>query len=335
MNLRNRRALKDAADQSLRQASYDPRKIILIHAGAALGLTLLLTIVNFVLDNQIDSTGGLSGLGVRSVLSTIQSVLKFSVFAVLPFWDMGYIYSVMKIARNVETSPTDLLQGFRRFGAVLRWLLLRGLIFFAIAIGCLYLSNQIFILTPLSNPVIELLEPYLDTSLTIQTAPVFDDATVAAMMDAFMPMVIIFAVLYLLVAIPLVYKYRLSGYALMDLPERGALAALRNSRAMMRHNCVALFRLDLSFWWYYLLQAILSLIAYGDVILNLLGFQLPWGAQVSFFVFYVLFLIGQLVVFFFFRNKVEVTYVNAYDTLHEPVYHRPDPVPPYQQPWQN
>ena len=329
MTLRDRRALKNAADRSLTAHPQDSRKLVLIYAGAAMALALLTTLLDFLLQHYIDNTGGLSGIGLRSVLSTVRTVLQIVQAIVLPFWEMGYLYCAMKMAREESQTPSMLLEGFRKWGPILRWYLLRGAIFTALAIACFYLSMQIFIISPFATSLVELLEPYLET-IAAGSMPELDAATTSAIMQAYIPMLGIFAVIYLAVAIPVSYTYRLSGYALLDVPKRGALVALRNSRQMMRGNRFALFKLDLSFWWYYVLQALLALLAYGDVILPLVGIDLPWSETASFFIFYVLFHLCQLALFVLVRNRVETTYVHAYDTLHEPVQPE-EPAP--QQPW--
>jgi hypothetical protein len=79
-----------------------------------------------------------------------------------------------------------------------------------------------------------------------------------------------------------------------------------------------MFRLDLSFWWYYLLHALLVAICYGDQLLPVLGIQLPWSKNVGFFLFYVVSLLCQLALYVAARNKVEATYVLAYDALRTP-----------------
>ena len=61
---------KNAAEQVA--ACENSNKIVLIYAGAVTILALLVTVVNYVLKLQINQTTGLSGMGLRSVLSTIQ-----------------------------------------------------------------------------------------------------------------------------------------------------------------------------------------------------------------------------------------------------------------------
>ena len=128
MTIKDRSALKAAADQSLANASCDPKKLILIHSGALLALTLLLTVVDYLLEKGIGTTGGLSGMGLRSVLETVQTTLYVAQAVVLPFWQIGYVFVTMKLARGEQTGMTGLLEGFRRFGPVLRLQILTGIV---------------------------------------------------------------------------------------------------------------------------------------------------------------------------------------------------------------
>ena len=95
----------------------------------------------------------------------------------------------------------------------------------------------------------------------------------------------------------------------------GALMALRESKKMMRGNRLQLLKLDLSLWWYYLATAAATVVCYGDVLLPMLGVQLPVSETVSFFGFYALYLAVSFMILFFLRNRVEVTYALAYDAV--------------------
>lgn len=332
MDIRNHRQLKKEARRSLAMASHDPRALVLIHTGVTIVLSLLITGMDFVLENQIGSTGGLSGMGMRSVLSTIQSVLRIAEYVLLPFWQFGYTFTVLKLARVQRTEPQTLLTGFRHFGPVIRITLLQMLLYCAIALAVFYLSVMIFMYTPWALPLYEAMEPLMDSSTLLNEQIVLDEAAAAALMDAYVPIFAIFGCIYLVVITPIYYGLRMSAFCLMDAPEKGAFAAMRESRAMMRGNCFRLFRLDLSFWWYCLLHGLLLVVCYGDMLLPLLGIALPWSGTVSFFVFYILSMVIQLVLYVLVKNQVEVTYALAYESLRRPPQ-EPAQVQTGDQPW--
>ncbi len=326
MDIQNRKELKAAADRSLASAAYDPKKLVLLYTSVTLLFSLLISALDFLLGDQIAGTGGLGGMGLRSVLSTAQSVLRLANTVVLPFWEIGYIFAVLRWSRSEPAAPKHLLEGFRRWGPFLRLTLLQAAIYVGIAIVCLYLAMQIFLVTPFAAPLYEI-------AGTLTTETVLDAATQYAIMDAYMPMLGMFLVIYLVAAIPFMYQYRMASYALLDDPNGRALAALRTSRHMMRGNRFSLFRLDLSFWWFYGLQFLLMVVCYGDLLLPLVGVTLPFSETVSFFLFYCLSLILQLALYVWARNKLETTYAHAYGALkNEPIVES-QPVVPKNQPW--
>jgi len=80
-----------------------------------------------------------------------------------------------------------------------------------------------------------------------------------------------------------------------------------------------LVRLDLSYWWFYLLCFLTTSLGYGDMLLSGLGITLPMNANVAFFLFYVVSLLAQFAVLYFHGNRVYATYAVFYDALRHPV----------------
>lgn len=318
MDLLDRRGLKNAAGEALSQSPGNPKRIILIHTAVSLGIMLLVVVLDFILSKQIDNTVGLSGLGTRSVLTTIQSLLQMVQVAVLPFWEIGYLFAVKKMAIRKPAEPDDLLEGFRHFGPFFRAILLKSLIFVIIGFICTYVATQIFVLTPWAAPMMDAMAPVLSDPTLMESAAgeeALMQAMDQAMDDAMIPLLIITGILMLIAYVPLSYRLRLINYSLLEHPEEGALWAFRRSFRLMRGNCLEFFLLDVSFWWYYLLQLLVNAICYGDLLLSFVGINLPWSEDVSFFLFYIPALAGQFVLYFLARNQVEVTYVTAYHVL--------------------
>lgn len=336
MDIRNRSALKQAARQALSAAPYDPRKLILIHTGITAVLALLIAVLDFFLQNQIGNTAGLGGMGARSVLSTMQSVLTLVQVIALPFWQLGYQFATIRMARQQPAGPQTLLEGFRRFGALVRSALLQGLIYAAIGFISYYLCFQIYLMTPLAVPLYDLLLPMTQDTTILTTGLVLDEATMFAMLDAMLPALILWLVVFELLSLVAYYQLRMMNYLMLDDPGMGAFAALRTSRAMTRGSRNSLFKLDLSFWWFYALEFLLAVIAYGDVLLSLLGVTLPFSGTVGYFLFYILYLVGQLVLYLWCKNPVQVTYALAYDTLRQTPKEEPPSTPaPVTHPWKD
>ena len=313
MNIRNISSMKQTAAQRLDQANQH-RQIALIYAGITVGASALVTLANFLLDLRIDQTGGLANMGTRTILSTISTMLPLVLSAFLMCLDVGYIGAMLRISRGQYASPDSLRIGFDRFWTLLRYTIIQGAIFIGLMILSVYLAVQIFLLTPLAKPVMELLAPLAQAGpidpVALVDSPIYDE-----LIRNLIPVLVISGIVYLVLAIPVAYQYRMSYYVILDKPGRGALAAMRESKKMMRRNRFNLFRVDLSFWWFHGLCLLASLVCYGDSLLPMIGINLPFPETVSYFVFYFLYLAAQFGIYFYLRNQVEVTYALAYESL--------------------
>ena len=316
MNIRSRAELKTFAAQRLTQAPSEKR-IVMIYTAIAAGVSLLNLILSYVLGLAIDQTGGLSQMTNRAMLSTLREVLPLVASMVLTCLEVGYLSTMLRIARGQYASPNGLRLGFDRFWVLLRSTVLQGLVYSGIGILCLYASVYLFLLTPLSNAAMDILMPLVSdtTILSANAGLVLDDATYFHLLDSMTPMVLLFAAVFSLAALPVMYGYRMVNFILIDKPGYGARKALRESRRIMKHNRVSLFKLDLSLWWYYLSLLLITFVGYGDQLLYLAGIELPISADVGYFLFYILYVAQQFVLFYFLRNRVEVTYALAYDAI--------------------
>lgn len=309
MTMPSARSLKQSAKAALSAASFEPRKLALLHTGAAAAFSALLTLLNFILSRQMDSAVGLSGLGLRAILSTAQSVLSIAAFAVIPFWEMGFTAAGLRLSRCEPAAPGTLLEGFRRWGSVLRLTLLRFAVYMAIMLFCLQLSTVIYTVTPFSTPLMETLLSVMESGTAL------DKTALQSLIPAMLPLYGILAVITCIVLIPVHYRLRMAEYFLLDMEKPAALPALLGSWKHMRRNRLALFRLDLSLWWYYGGMILSSIVGYGDVLLDALGVTLPVSADAAFFLFYILHILCQLAIAWLVGSQVSTTYAAAYDSL--------------------
>ena len=335
MTIRDRDAIFHTAGQRLDSNRAQAQRVLLFFLAITTALTVAVSLISVLLSDRISETGGLRNMGLRSVLSTGQNVLPLIQSAVLLGLQMGYTTMCLHISRGESIPGDTLLGGFRRFFPLLISQLLLGLIYTGTAFMSIYAGTYLFMLLPASDRFYEILSPVLNSATVLSDAAVLDEATLAAAVQAMVPMLGISAALFLLVFIPMHYRYRMVIYRLIDQPRPRALAALRESRFMMRRNRLALFRLDLRLWWYYLLQVLMVVVLYGDTLLALLGIFLPMSGTAAYFLFMGLSLALQWVVSWFFMNRVEVTYALAYDALLPKEQEvQPSPQPPA-VPWQN
>ncbi len=307
--------LRLEADAVLQNAAYSPKKLVLLHTAVSLGVALLITVLNFILSRQIAGTGGLAGLGARSVLSTIQSVLEFASMVAMPFWEIGLVFAMLCWIKGEPAQPVSLLQGFRRVGQVLLLNFARGLLFMALAMGVLNFCLILFLVTPLSGSAQQLMEQLMQGGMTQQQMEELMSSAdfVFASTKAILPLAVIFGALFAAVAVPLFYRLRFAEFSVMD--GTGGLVALIHSLRMTKKNCLQLVKLDLSFWWYYLLQLLCLGLCYGDLIMPALNIQLPFSEDTAFFLFFLLGTACQCLLFWQLRGKVLATYGVAYRAL--------------------
>lgn len=313
MDIRDRKQLKRSAAESLQEAAYSPKKLILLHTGIALSLSLIVTVINFILNRQIDATVGLSGIGLRSLLTTAQSVLSMANSILLPFWEFGIIFAAVAWARKQDAHPNSLTEGFRRFGPVLRLTLLKAIILFAVIMLCTQIAMLIFMVTPLSGNTLQIMESLPAEGITEEMLA--DEALLNSLMDSLLPMYLVLGGVLLAIILPVLYYLRMADYLIMDMEQPKALPALIASVRMMRYNCISLFKLDLSFWWYNALGLLSMALCYGDLWLPLLGISLPVNQDVALFLFYGIHVLFQLVLAWFAGSYIQTTYANAYEAL--------------------
>ena len=304
---------RNDAIRSLNAANFSGKTLALIHTGAALALSLIITICNLVLAGYIDNTGGLAGIGTRSVLQAVQSVLSIGSSVCLPFWQIGFLFACIGYARNEAVAPSSLLEGFHRFGPILRLFLLETVIFVGVFMACFYASGTLIMFTPFFDTMAEAMEPIMNATVSPETL-FSDPAVMDAMLEAATPMYVIAGILFFPIAIFLSYRLRMAQFAVMD-DAPGAFAAIVGSFRMMRGNCRSLFKLDLSFWWFYGLKILAAVIACGDVLLSLCGVSLPVSPELLFFGFYGVYILLELVLNWQFSAYVQTTYAHCYEKL--------------------
>ena len=190
-----------------------------------------------------------------------------------------------------------------------------------IGILSMNIGSAIFLMTPLSNGLAQALAPML-TSQEI----VIDDAFVQALLPTMTPMFLLFAIVFCVLMLPITYRFRMTEFAIMDDQGIGALQALGRSNRLMRDNRLALFRLDISFWWFYGLQFLFTAVSYGEEILALAGVSLPVSPDVAFFGFYILYVLCQLALAWYSGSYVQTTYATAYDALQAEAAEKPAPL---------
>lgn len=297
------------------ESGSDPRKVVLCYAGISVGAAFLVSLIQFVLDGQIAHTGGLHNIGLRSVLSTANTILPILLNVLTMCLELGYMAAMLRIARKQFASPKTLKAGVERFWPLLRSILLRGILYLGCALAAYYISVLVFTLTPLSARFTQLVTPYLNGDGFDASVLMNDESFVAAVIPAIRPMLLLFAAILIALLLPLYYRYRFTEFLLVDHPGTGAAFALRTSRLLMRGNIFRMVKVDLIFWWFYLLKLLSALVVYADILLPMLGIAIPGNEMLVFIIRSVVYLGMNFALDYFFLNQVTVTQALAYDSL--------------------
>lgn len=308
MDIRDPRSLSRAAKEALR-VGCNPKQVILVYALALTALSVVSVLLDYLLEAQVDGATGLGNMGINSMLSTARSVVPVAQMAVSSCLGLGYLWAMLRISRKLYADGKELKKGFERLGPLVRYLLLQLGLFMALAFLLIMPVSMVFSLTPWAETIYQL-EPILSDPA------VYTDPTLGAqVLQAVLPMLLFFAVAYMAVLIPVQFRLRMSLYLLADDPRIGALEAMRTSARMMRGNCLKLLKVDLHLWWWHGLNLLVSLLLYLDLLLPLLGIELPLSTEGMSLVSLGVFLAGQFALLYFLRNRTELTYAAAYETL--------------------
>lgn len=303
--------LRSRVRTALDKQGSDARKIVMLHSGVVIGVGLLLSILSYLLDMGIAETGGLSGMGARAMLETVQTVLETFNMMLIPFWTMGYTFTILSIARGEYADNRSLLWGFRHWGVVLRSLLLQGMIYFALAMVGAQMAGLLFMLTPGAQSLFALAEEMVATGMTDPYA-MMDSPAYQQVVGQMLPYVLVGMLIFV---VPLYYRLRFADFVLAEDPQVGALRAILTSFRMTRRKSLAIFKLDLHFWWFYLVQLLIVAIGYGDLLLALVNVELGISADAAMFVFYIAGLLCEFGLYAWMKNQVSGTYALAYDQL--------------------
>lgn len=314
MNIQNRKQLQNFAAERLQNTRED-KKIVAIYAAVVIGLSVLSSVLNYALGLRIDQSGGLSNIGTRTALSTLQTMLPLVQSLVVMCVEVGYLAAMLRIARGQYVSVNTLRLGFDRFWVLLRTTVLKSLIMMGISFASLYFGVMVYMMTPLSASARDLLMPLISQVSTLDPGITISDALYNQLMTALLPAFAICGLIFCVAGIPVFYQLRMTSYVIIDKPALGAIAAMRESFKMMRKHRFHLFRLDVSLWWFYLASVAASVVCYGDMILPMMGIELPMSAEAAFFLFYGFYWALEFAIFYFLRNRVDVTYALAYDSI--------------------
>lgn len=323
---------KHDAAALLRAAVYSPTRLFAIHSGVLAGFALTVAAISHILGN-LNIGDGLGAMGLQATLTTVQASLWLIFLILLPIWNAGLTYAAIGISRGRETCPNDLTEGFRKLRPLLIFWLLASLQY-----ACRFWISDLIVstlvqLSPFGIPIIQALnkiEFEAGENLAALSSP------------DLLPILTVFAlvmlVTFVILACPLFYRYRMSKWLIMDGEQVGGIPAMFHGRLIMQRRRQELAKLDLHFWWYYLLIVLGIAISMGGVILPATGLSLPFSGEAAFWIFLCAGLLILLSVKILAGPAVAVTYALRYERyLNEAPPEPPAPkqkqVDPKDLPW--
>lgn len=313
---------QDAARQ-LRENGDGFAPLVLIHSATTVGVSLLLMLVSWG-SQYIAPEGGLSNMGTQMIISTVQTLLQILSMIAVPFWDAGLIFGAMRVLRGRHNTPSTLTEGFRRWGGIGSSLIIRGFVYFITSITCSFASSLVLSALPMPPSVLDEL-----------TA--FAEAPTLPLTDGVRSFLVIYLVVYIaslcVLLIPKLYLHRQVVYRIMDDEPCNGLQAVVHSRTLMKGHRRKLFLLDLSYWWFYLLELGISVIAIGDLVLESMGISLPIGAEAAAWIFPIGALLARLVLYYLAKPKIALSYALFYQQICDEGPKEPESRKPKRMPW--
>ena len=294
-------------------------KLVLLYCGVMALLGLGSNGLNLYLDSQIGQTGGLSGMGLRSILQTIQSVLNYVNMFFGPFWSAGFLLAMLGMTRGTAPQLGDLTGGFRRFGRILAGIFFEILVIILVLVGSVNLASIIFSLLPAGAEFARMMEPVLaDPNLITPDGLMnLDLIPVDALQTGMIWMTCLALPLFLPVYIWLSYGFRMATYLMVERPIGGIRAHFESLRLMRGHKW-QIFKLDLSFWWFHVLAALIAVVGYLDVVLVLVGVEVPINEMVLFFGTLAAYFVLLTGLYLWKKCDVDAAYVLAFEQIAYP-----------------
>ena len=309
------RELKQQARERL-EACPQEKKIRLLYGGSLFVISVVYLLADLLLSRLTPQTGGLSTIGTRSFMSALSGILPVVTSLLSMCLGFGYMGGMVRISRGQYASPNALRTGFERFWPLLRLTFFKGLITLGFSMGAFYLATILFTLSPFSDRLIQALEPVVSGgSLLSEGTMELTEGVIEAVNASLLPLMAIFLVIAAVFVVPLLYRLRMTDYVLYDHPEAGALYAIRESKKMMRFHRLSVFKLDLSFWWFYLALALSYALNYAPMFLSVSGISLPVEGEALSVLCFLLSCAAEFVVIYFLRSRMEVTCALAYNRL--------------------
>lgn len=307
------REVKRQAVSAIKEHRPDYRRLVFLHAAVSSAFLLIVSLIGLVINGSLADVQGLDGLATAGMLKSAYTACMLIGNMLLPFWEMGILYTSIRVVRRQDTSFSMLRQGFRRFMPLIgHWAMLM-LILFVIAMACFNILITPFLCMPMPEEL-RIAAESLDYTDMAQIEA-FQAEYSQEMMRYTMPFAIVFACVFGIIALILSYRFCMCRYLLLEDNRAGVMASFGISSRMTKGERKNLFLLDLSFWWYHLSIALISMLVYVPDVLKKLNVAMPVSYETASFIAYLGYLVLYLVLAGLFGAYYQTSMARAYETL--------------------
>lgn len=281
--------LKRASLTRLRRYGKRPYRLAFYSVAIALAVQLLVDAMGYWVATY-QGGEGLDGMGSVTMIQTVHELLSTVVSVLSPLWTLGFTAAIMAFMDWQDPQDTVLLKGLRRWWEFLKLYLLEGILMFFLMMAVIMPITYLYALTPWAKDLMNIPDPEI----------VGEVKFVAAAVDAAAPLLILYALAFLVVGMFFAYRLRFTNYLILN-GWIGVWSAMVTSFQMTKGYVWSMIKLDLSYWWYYLLTGVLMGVYVAVV---LLGYNLGYSYNTIFWLAYAAYALGVLALDVFAKPRI-------------------------------
>lgn len=287
--------LRQQAAQRVSAQEPHAKKVLGYYVLAFGGLSLLINLLTLMITNATEGMVTLTQVNFRTGLTALNSVITTVAGIVSYLLNAGHSGVALEIARGNEPQPRHLTWAFSYVWKILLCGLRMVLWMFLFVYGFTIVASGI-----------------LTTQLLAVPGALSGQPDMEAITPLVMNMVIGIVIATLAVYLFLMIRRRLYFFYLYDHSNMPAGQLPKASIRLLKGSCWQFFRIDLSYWWFYLLMLLCSCLS---VVPMFLPEQLPISSNVVMLLTSVISIALNCLVLYVGKNRIWVTYALAYDQL--------------------
>lgn len=272
--------LKKAAMTRLRRYGNRPYKLAFFTFAIFMAAQLLVQAISFAVSGY-EGGEGLSGMGRASLLQTGESLLATVVQVLAPLWMLGFTAAVLSFMDWKDPEDKVLLTGLRRMWPFCKYYMILTIAGFFLTMALILPLSFLIAVTPWVDDLVVAMDGF---SQGMETLP--QGVNIAGVL------ILVFVILAVVLVVIGYFSYRLRFVNYMILSGWiGVIHAMLTSFYMTRGDVWTMFKLDLSYWWYYLAEAALAAVY---ILGTALGIHLGMSYSAAFWVSFLVYALASM-----------------------------------------